>query len=49
MELDWRGESAYYIEGDRRVWVFASYWGGPNGHLSHIHATWEYSDGRREP
>ena len=49
VELDWRGESAYYIEGDRRVWVFASYWGGPNGHLSHIHATWEYSDGRREP
>lgn len=49
VELDWRGESAYYIEGDRRVWVFASYWGGPTGHLEHIHAMWEYTDGRREP
>ena len=49
VELDWRGESAYYIEADRRVWVFASYWGGPIGHLSDIHAAWEYTDGRRAP
>ncbi len=49
VELDWRGESAYYIEGDRRVWVFASFWGGPTGHLEHIHAEWEYLDGRRVP
>lgn len=49
VELDWRGESAYYIETDRRVWVFASYWGGDTGHLEHIHGMWEYSDGRRVP
>ena len=46
VELDWRGESAYYIEPDRRLWLFAAYWGG-TGSLEHIHAVWEYPNGRR--
>lgn len=46
VELDWRGESAYYVEPDRRLWLFAAYWGG-TGSLEHIHAAWEYGDGRR--
>ena len=46
VEFDWRGESAYYIEADRRLWLFAAYWGG-TGSLEHIHAVWEYQDGRR--
>jgi len=46
VEFDWRGESAYCIEPDRRLWLFAAYWGG-TGSLEHIHATWEYQDGRR--
>ena len=42
--------SAYEFDVARyRVWVFASYWGGPAGNLEHIHAMWEYADGRREP
>jgi hypothetical protein len=49
VELDWRDESAYYIESDRRVRLYASYWGGDTGHLEHIHAIWEYTDGRQVP
>jgi hypothetical protein len=49
VEIDWRGETAYYIEGDRRVWLACMYWGGPHGSVSHIHGVWESADGRREP
>lgn len=49
VEFDWRGETAYYIEGDRRVWLACMYWGGPQGSVSHIHGVWESPDGRREP
>jgi len=49
VEVDWRGETAYYIEEGRRVWVTCLYWGGPAGRVAHIHAVWEYDDGRREP
>ena len=48
IEFDWRGETAYYIEHDRRVTLSCMYWGGPTGSLSHIHGVWEYTDGRRE-
>ncbi len=49
IEFDWRGESAYCVEHDRRVWLSCSYWGGPSGTVSHVHGVWEYADGRREP
>jgi hypothetical protein len=48
IEIDWRGESAYFVEHDRRVWLECIYWGGPHGSVSHIHGVWEYADGRRE-
>ena len=48
VEVDWRGETAYYVEPDRRVWLECMYWGGPAGRVSHIHGVWEYPDGRRE-
>ena len=46
---DWRGETAYYVEPDRRVWLSCIYWGGPIGNVSHIHGVWEFADERREP
>jgi hypothetical protein len=48
VEFDWRGETAYYVEHDRRVWLACMYWGGPKGSVSHIHGVREYGDGRRE-
>ena len=48
VDFDWRGETAYYVEHDRRVWLSCIYWGGPKGSVSHIHGVWEYDDGRRE-
>lgn len=48
VEVDWRGETAYYIEAERRVWLTCIYWGGRAGRVAHIHAVWEYDDGRRE-
>lgn len=48
VEIDCRGESAYYVEHDRRVRIECIYWGGPKGSVSHIHGVWEYADGRRE-
>jgi hypothetical protein len=48
IEIDWRGETAYYVEHDRRVRVACMYWGGPKGGVSHIDAMWDYTDGRRE-
>ncbi len=48
VELDWRGESAYYIETDRKLWLFCAYW-GHIGSVEHINAVWEYIDGRRLP
>jgi hypothetical protein len=48
IEFDWRGETAYYVEHDRRVTLSCIYWGGPTGTVSHIHGVWEYADGRRE-
>lgn len=49
VDCDWRGETAYYMEEGRRVWMTCLYWGGRAGSVSHIHAVWEYEDGRREP
>jgi hypothetical protein len=49
VDCDWRGETAYYMEEGRRVWLTCLYWGGRAGSVSHIHAVWEYEDGRREP
>ena len=49
LEMDWRGETAIYVEHDRRVRMECFYWGGPNGSVSHIHGMWEYTDGRSEP
>ena len=48
VEFDWRGETAHYVEHDRRVRLECMYWGGPAGSVSHIDGVWEYSDGRRE-
>lgn len=49
VEFDWRGETAYYVEGDRRVTLSAIYWGGPKGSVAHQYGVWEYPDNRREP
>jgi hypothetical protein len=49
VEFDWRGETAHYVEGDRRVTLSCMYWGGPSGRVSHLFAMWELADGRREP
>ena len=48
VEFDWRGETAFYVEHDRRVRLECIYWGGPAGSVSHIDGVWEYDDGRRE-
>ena len=49
IEFDWRGETAFYIERDRRVTLFSAYWGGPKGSVSHYFGVWECEDGHREP
>lgn len=49
LEMDWRGETAIYVEHDRRVRMECFYWGGPKGSVSHTHGMWEYTDGRSEP
>ena len=48
LAFDWRGETAYYIEYDRRVTLACMYWGGPAGRVFHIDGVWEYGDARRE-
>ena len=48
VEFDWRGETAFYVEHDRRVRLSCMYWGGPKGSVSHISGFWEYADGRTE-
>jgi hypothetical protein len=48
VEFDWRGETACYVEGDRRVMLSCIYWGGPTGSVSHLWGVWEHPDGRRE-
>ena len=48
VQFDWRGETAFYIEPDRRVTVFCAYWGGPKGSVSHLFGVWEYPDDHRE-
>jgi hypothetical protein len=48
VEFDWRGETAFYVEHDRRVRLSCIYWGGPKGSVSHISGCWEYTDGRAE-
>ena len=48
VEIDWRGETAYYVEHDRRVRLECIYWGGPKGSVSHIDGVWESSGGARE-
>lgn len=49
VEFEWRGETAYYIEGDRRVWMSTIYWGGRAGSVSHVAGVWELPDGQRVP
>jgi hypothetical protein len=48
IEFDWRGETAFCVEHDRRVRLACFYWGGPKGSVSHIDAMRDYADGRRE-
>ena len=48
VEFDWRGETAFYVEHDRRVRLSCIYWGGPRGSVSHLSGFWEYTDGRSE-
>lgn len=48
IEFDWRGETAFCVEHDRRVRLACCYWGGPKGNVSHIDSMWDYADGRRE-
>lgn len=49
VQFDWRGETAFYVERDRRVTLFSAYWGGPKGSVSHLFGVWEYQDDHREP
>jgi len=49
IDFDWRGETAHFVEHDRRVQMECFYWGGPVGRVSLRDAVWEYDDGRREP
>jgi hypothetical protein len=44
VERDWRGETACYIEPDRRVTLFSAWHGGAVGHVAHISGQWEYKD-----
>jgi hypothetical protein len=46
VDTEWRGETAWYVESDRRVRLSCYYWGGPLGRVSHIDGRWEYGDGR---
>ena len=48
VEFDWRGETAFYVEHDRRVRLSCAYWGGPKGGVSHLSGFWDYTDGRSE-
>ncbi len=49
VEFDWRGETAFYIEHERRATLSCIYWGGPRGSVAHQYAVWELDDDRREP
>ena len=49
VQFDWRGETAFYVEGDRRVTLFSAYWGGAKGSVSHLFGVWEYPDEHRVP
>jgi hypothetical protein len=49
VQFDWRGETAFYVERDRRVTLFSAYWGGAKGSVSHLFGVWEYEDDHREP
>ena len=48
IEIDWRGETAFCVEHERRVRLACYYWGGPAGSVAHEDGVWEYTDGRRE-
>ena len=49
VQFDWRGETAFYVERDRRVTLFSAHWGGAKGSVSHLFGVWEYQDEHREP
>jgi len=48
VDVDWRGESAYYVEPIRKVWLILSRLHGDKAMVDHMYAIWEYTDGRRE-
>lgn len=49
VDFDWRGETANYVEYNRRVTLSCAYWGGPKGSVAHLYGVWEYAHDRREP
>lgn len=49
VDFDWRGETASYVEQNRRVTLSCAYWGGPKGSVSHMYGVWEHAHDRREP
>jgi hypothetical protein len=49
VEFHWRGETATYVEHDRRAQVSCAWWGGPKGSVAHQYGVWESDDGVRAP
>ncbi len=49
VEFHWRGETAIYVEHDRRVHLSCAWWGGPTGSVGHLYGVWESAGGIREP
>lgn len=48
VEVDWRGESAYYVEASRKVWLRLFRQPGGRAILNHSYGVWEYVNGHRE-
>lgn len=48
VDVDWRNQSAYYVEARRKVWLMLSKRIRGHAGVDHMYAIWEYQDGRRE-
>ncbi|HRE83691.1 MAG TPA: hypothetical protein PLN52_21785 [Opitutaceae bacterium] len=48
VDVDWRNQSAYYVESRRKVWLMLSKRIRGHAGVDHMYAIWEYQDGRRE-
>jgi len=49
VEFHWRGETATYVEHDRRAQLSCAWWGGLTGSVAHRYGVWESDDGGRAP